>query len=61
MGHVWADEGTHSGPDSDPMFDEDDELVFMARQLGVKKPDGFILPPNGVVNVSKQMINFLKP
>ena len=31
---VYADSQTYSGPDDDPNFDENDELVFMARHLG---------------------------
>merc|ERR1740129_2570551 len=31
---VYADSETYSGPDEDPNFDQDDELVFMARHLG---------------------------
>ena len=31
---VYADSQTYSGPDEDPNFDQDDELVFMARHLG---------------------------
>ena len=33
---VYADPNTYSGPDENPNFDEDDELVFMARHLGEK-------------------------
>ena len=33
---VYADPKTFSGADEDPNFDGDDELVFMARHLGVK-------------------------
>ena len=33
---VYADPNTYSGADEDPMFDSDDELVFMARHLGEK-------------------------
>ncbi len=31
---VYADENTFSGKDEDPLFDANDELVFMARHLG---------------------------
>ena len=31
---VYADSQTYSGPDADSNFDQDDELVFMARHLG---------------------------
>ena len=40
---VYADPNTYSGPDENPNFDEDDELVFMARHLGVKA-DPSIIP-----------------
>ena len=33
---VYADPKTFSGADENPNFDEDDELVFMARHLGEK-------------------------
>ena len=33
---VYADPNTYSGPDENPNFDGDDELVFMARHLGEK-------------------------
>jgi hypothetical protein len=31
---MYVDDGTFTGPDSDPAFDLDDELVFMARDVG---------------------------
>jgi hypothetical protein len=37
IGHTfltYADPGTYTGPDTDPLFDLDDELVFMARDAG---------------------------
>ena len=36
-GLVYADSKTYSGPDEDISFDQDDELVFMARHLGTRK------------------------
>ena len=33
---VYADSKTFSGPDEDPKFDANDELIFMARHLGNK-------------------------
>ncbi len=51
---VYADATTYSGPDEDATFDSDDELVFMARHLGVQY-DGSDLEsdlPEGVSAVS---------
>ena len=48
---VYADAGTYSGPDENPLFDEDDEFVFMARHLGDKRPDAFP-PPLGTEAVN---------
>ena len=36
-GLVYADSKTYSGPDEDISFDQDDELVFMARHLGTRR------------------------
>lgn len=41
---MYADTSTYSGPDENPMIDEDDELVFMARHLGDQKPGGAVFP-----------------
>ena len=41
---MWADTSTFSGPDENPYFDADDELVFMARHLGERRPDQIDLP-----------------
>lgn len=38
---VYADPKTRSGADSDPDFDADDELAFMAGDTGKPLPDGF--------------------
>jgi hypothetical protein len=35
---VYADPGTFSGPDGDPDVDADDELAFMAKDVGVEAP-----------------------
>lgn len=43
----YADPNTYTGPDSDPKFDLDDELVFMARDTGSKL--GAASEPDGVV------------
>ncbi len=46
---VYADPNTLSGPDEDPLFDENDELVFMARYLGPQVPKSTkIFPPNTI-------------
>lgn len=44
----YADEGTWVGPDTDPAFDADDELVFMARDAGPEAPDG-VAPTPGTI------------
>ena len=45
----YADANTFTGPDTNPLFDNDDELVFMAKDAGVKLN---ICPPtpSGVIN-----------
>ncbi len=43
---VYADPNTWSGPDENPLFDEDDELVFMARHVGQKQEKGARFPLN---------------
>ena len=40
----YADPGTLVGPDPDPTFDADDELVFMAGEAGAKAPDSAARP-----------------
>jgi len=44
---VYTDAGTFTGPDADPAFDGDDELVFMARDAGDPAPS--FSEPAGVV------------
>jgi hypothetical protein len=41
---TYTDPGTYVGPDSDPLFDVDDELVFMAKDAGSQAPGGASLP-----------------
>ena len=41
---VYMDPETFTGPDSDPFFDADDELVFMARDAGARAPTTAPLP-----------------
>jgi hypothetical protein len=35
---TYTDGATYAGPDSDPLFDDDDELVFMAADAGDRTP-----------------------
>lgn len=46
---AYTDEGTYVGADTDPAFDADDELVFMAKDAGDVFPGGGWGPPAGVV------------
>lgn len=46
-GVFYVDPGTFMGPDRDPTLDEDDEIVFMARDTGEPAPLGD--EPDGVV------------
>ena len=48
---VYADAKTLSGADENPNFDDDDELLFMVRHLGHKKPITAAFPSN-VLQVS---------
>lgn len=41
---AFADPTTYTGPDGDPAFDEDDELVFMSRDAGDRAPAAVDLP-----------------
>ncbi len=43
----YTDPNTFMGPDTDPMLDDNDEVVFMARDTGNKAPA--IADPRGVV------------
>ena len=43
----YCDPNTYMGPDPEPMFDADDELVFMTADTGDPAPAGFP-PPAGV-------------
>lgn len=47
----YADPNTHTGADGDPLFDLDDELVFMARDAGGRVSPGS--EPAGVVAASR--------
>ena len=48
---VYTDAGTFVGPDPDPLFDSDDELVFMAKDAGDLRAFGS--DPVGVVPGSR--------
>jgi len=41
---AYADTTTFTGPDADPTFDDDDELVFMARNAGDRAGVGIPVP-----------------
>jgi hypothetical protein len=43
----YADEGTFTGPDSDPALDDDDEIAFMAADAGSRPPT--YAEPSGVL------------
>ncbi len=45
----YADPNTFVGADADPTFDADDELVFMAFDMGGKRPAHHTSVPTGVV------------
>lgn len=57
---VYADAKTYSGPDENPLFDEDDELVFMARHTGKKwNPSVVKTLPFGVQQVTHNHFKIL--
>ena len=57
---AYADAGTFMGADPDPTFDNDDELVFMAKDAGDKA--SWIAPdPNGVVAGTRTQILITDP
>lgn len=45
---AYADPTTYTGPDTDPLFDADDELVFMSRDSGGQAPVGATRPAGTV-------------
>ena len=51
---VYSDPNTFSGPDEDPTFDFDDELVVMAKDLGDIAPAKSVIKPKNVKEVSRQ-------
>ena len=50
---VYSDPNTYSGPDEQPLFDFDDELVVMAKDLGNMRPEKLAAKPKFVKQVSK--------
>jgi hypothetical protein len=52
---TYTDAGTYVGADSDPLFDGDDELVFMAKDAGDPAPAGVITPAGVVVGSGVQL------
>ena len=53
----YTDPGTYMGPDTDPMLDDNDEVVFMARDTGtiasaIADPQGVIAGSRAEVRVS---------
>lgn len=56
---TYTDAGTFTGPDPDPSFDTDDELVFMARELGERFPGG--ADPPGVLAGTKTELRVTDP
>ena len=48
---VYSDLNTFSGPDEEPLFDLDDELVVMAKDLGEKSPAKSVIKPKFVQDV----------
>ncbi len=47
---AYADPDTYTGADSDPAFDDDDELVFMAADAGERAPAGSPAPGGVLAN-----------
>ncbi|MBN1653341.1 MAG: hypothetical protein JXA30_06145 [Deltaproteobacteria bacterium] len=56
---VYVDPGTLTGPDSDPKIDEDDEIVFMAHDAGLRP--GTFSNPSGVVADSAVQVRISEP
>ena len=51
---AYTDPTTYTGPDTDPLFDADDELVLMARDAGDRAPVGAVRPP-GTIGVGVEI------
>ena len=58
---VYSDPNTFSGPDEQPVFDFDDELVVMAKDLGDIRPAKSVLRPKYVLEVSTYVILHICP
>ena len=54
---VYSDPNTYSGPDEQPLFDFDDELVVMAKDLGNMRPEKLAAKPKFVKQVSRHNMN----
>jgi len=57
---AYADPNTYTGPDSDPTFDADDELVVMAIDAGPPAPSAAAEPP-GIVSGSGLELEIFDP
>ncbi len=53
---AYADTNTFCGADTDPMFDVDDELVFMAKDAGNRAPPATCLPVGVLTNNPVELI-----
>ena len=51
---------TFSGPDEEPLFDLDDELVVMAKDLGEKSPAKSVIKPKFVQDVRLKFVYMQK-
>jgi hypothetical protein len=52
---TYTDAGTYVGADSDPLFDDDDELVLMAKDAGDPAPAAVSLPTGVVAGSGVQL------
>ena len=59
VGEFYTDPNTYMGPDTDPMLDDNDEVVFMARDTGNKAVD--IADPQGIVPGSRAEVRVSDP
>lgn len=56
---TYTDKNTFTGPDSDPTFDVNDELVFMAKDAGRLGPEANF--PDGVISGSGVKVSIFDP
>jgi len=56
---VYTDAGTFTGADPDPSFDSDDELVFMARDAGVRSAASVV--PSGTIEAGSLELAITDP